>query len=173
MELSAAIRLIENAVPKSRGLWADLGAGTGLFTMALATLLPEQSHIYAVDKSPHSLYKMLPIENQQVTIIDSDFTKPFNCPPLDGIIMANALHYVKEKGNALAHILSYLKKGGIFILIEYDTDRPTPIWVPHPISYQRYQTLIQELPLEKPEQISSTPSMYGHQEIYVAAARKT
>ena len=49
--------LIEKGVKNPSGIWADIGAGTGVFTLALRDLL-EGGKIYAVDKSPHALWKL-------------------------------------------------------------------------------------------------------------------
>ena len=53
MELENAIQLITKGV-ESNGqpqVWADLGAGSGLFSRALSSILPDKSIIHAVDKN--------------------------------------------------------------------------------------------------------------------------
>lgn len=57
MELSVAIKLIEKGVSRSGApqMWADLGAGNGLFTNALSLLLPEASTIHAVELNAEAL----------------------------------------------------------------------------------------------------------------------
>src|SRR5207244_11050441 len=64
----------------------------------------------------------------------ADFTRPLGVSGMDGVLMANALHFVKAKAPLLASIRGYLKPGGTFVLVEYDADRGN-LWVPHPISY--------------------------------------
>jgi precorrin-6B methylase 2 len=49
MELSTAIDLIKQGVPAHTHSWWDLGAGSGLFTRALAALISE-GMIVAMDR---------------------------------------------------------------------------------------------------------------------------
>ena len=64
----------------------------------------------------------------------ADFTKPIDLPPLDGIVMANSLHFVKDKAPVLALVRDMLKPSGRLLLVEYDADRGNP-YVPHPLSF--------------------------------------
>ena len=63
MQLSEAIELIQKInIPGNKPqVWADLGCGDGLFTRALATLLPEGSIIHAVDKVNTLSNKKIPL----------------------------------------------------------------------------------------------------------------
>ena len=110
MELSNAIKLIEAGVNKTQpGTWADLGAGAGLFTRALATLLPKGSTIYAVDANKSALEKIKATDGIELIKINADFEHLTeakistasdvrdNPRDLNGILMANSLHFVKDK----------------------------------------------------------------------------
>src|SRR2546428_3107720 len=57
MDSDDAVALLKAAVPREPGVWADLGAGTGTFTRALASLLPG-GRVYAVDQNARSLSKL-------------------------------------------------------------------------------------------------------------------
>lgn len=72
--------------------------------------------------------------------ITVDYTRPLDLPPLDGVVMANALHFQRRKEGVLQLIHSYLRPGGRLILIEYNVDRGN-FWVPHPLSYPSWEKL--------------------------------
>jgi trans-aconitate methyltransferase len=98
MELTAAIELIRNAsFAQTKSTWADLGSGSGLFTYALASLLPDGSMIYAIDKSRVVLNQYPKPAQTIIQPLQADFiTQDLPLPILDGILMANSFHYVKE-----------------------------------------------------------------------------
>lgn len=120
MEIEVAIRLIEKGIERTASpqQWADLGAGEGLFTKALATQLSEGSTIYAIDKDVSSLNK-IKFSSKEVVLktMIKDFTKDsFDVEPLDGILMANSLHYVAEPIpflNALKKKIKNIRKASI------------------------------------------------------------
>ena len=173
MTLTEAIDLIRPSIVPSSGVWADIGAGTGLFTEALMMIL-EEGKVIAMDKSPHSLYsnEQLAKGNMQskigLEIMEADFNRPFSLPPLDGILMANALHYAHDHADVLKNVLTHLKPGGSFVLIEYDTDKPNPPWVPNPVSFIRFKELCERVGLKEPVLIGTRNSVYNDGKMYVA-----
>lgn len=116
--------------------WADLGCGEGTFTYALDSLIPTGSSIYAVDTRPGQ-FEPITAKGNQITALRKNFVfDELNLPPLDGIIMANSLHYVQDKQAFYPKLASMLKPGGVMLLVEYDTDEPNR-WVPFPISWSK------------------------------------
>jgi trans-aconitate methyltransferase len=116
--------------------WADLGCGRGTFTVALASLLREGGTIHAVDTDRGAL-AALPGTSHGVTIVPhvADFaTDGWPRQKLDGVLIANALHYVRNQDAFLAALVADLREPRL-LLVEYDTDRGNP-WVPYPISRQ-------------------------------------
>src|SRR4051812_20971453 len=100
MELSQAIQLIDHPrlAQQNKALWADLGCGSGLFTYALANLLPNGSRIYALDKTDISLSQHGKPSHTVIEPIQADFlTQALKLPLLDGMLMANSLHYVPDQ----------------------------------------------------------------------------
>jgi trans-aconitate methyltransferase len=120
-----------------------------MFTLALMEIL-ESGKIMALDKSPHALYKIKPPIHVSLEIIDADFNQPLELPELDGIVMANALHYAKDHRYVLQNVLTSLKAKGSFILVEYDTERPNEPWVPNPVSLNTFRKLCKLSGLSEP-----------------------
>src|SRR5213079_2399942 len=79
------------------GVWADLGAGAGAFTLALADLIGPGGVIYSIDKDQRALRQQEQAMRARfpattVHYLAADFTRPLDLPQLDGVVMANALH---------------------------------------------------------------------------------
>jgi ubiquinone/menaquinone biosynthesis C-methylase UbiE len=169
MELSVAIRLIEKGVVHSGEPqeWADLGSGSGLFTRALSTLLPASSLIHAVDQDEKAL-STLRKENStgrvrtHIMNFERD-TLPFSS--LDGILLANALHFVEDQKGFLTKVGSHLKPNGKLILIEYDLPEPNP-WVPYPIRFSRLQSIIELSGFRQVQKLAEAPSRFNASMIY-------
>src|SRR6266487_4306815 len=85
MDSDDAVALLKAAIPREPGVWADLGAGTGTFTRALASLLPG-GRVYAVDQNARSLSKLNNHRQRgTATIIPvvADFARPLDLPGLE------------------------------------------------------------------------------------------
>lgn len=87
------VALIEAGIRERGGRWADLGAGEGNFTRALGEVLGPEARITAVDKDARALRSIGGAFETRV----ADFTKPLDLHDLDGVLMANSLHYVRDK----------------------------------------------------------------------------
>ena len=168
MEPAVAIRLIEKGVrPKGAAHWADLGAGDGLFTKVLSTLLPPGSEIYAIDKNP--VVKSIVVQGD-ITLhsITKDFTDTsLVAIPLDGIMIANALHYVRDKVQFVQQWKKKLKADGVLIIVEYDIDTGNQ-WIPYPLSFNRLIRMKKELGASDIMQIGKEASAYHRQGMYSA-----
>src|SRR5882672_4522481 len=104
MKPEVVLNLIEPGVERTntKQIWADLGAGNGVFTHALSRLLVAGSMIYAVDMNSARMSSIRLWEQVTLKMIQSDFVLgAWKTEPLNGIMMANALHFVKEKENFL------------------------------------------------------------------------
>ena len=158
------VSLLQKGIPEKGGTWADLGSGTGAFTLALADLIGPAGKIYSIDKDPRALKdqeKAMRTNFPTIAVeyINADFTRPLDLPKLDGIIMANSLHFVRHKDPILQLIRSYLRPGGRFILVEYNTDRGN-MWVPYPLTYRTWETLAHQNGFTETQLLSTVPSRY-------------
>ena len=156
-------------------MWADLGSGGGAFTLALADSIGPDGTIYSVDvdrgalkDQERALRSRFP--DQVVHYIAGDYTSPLDLPLLDGILMANSLHFQRDKSQVLHRIHSYLKPGGRLILIEYNADSGNP-WVPFPISYPTWETLASANGFSSTSLLATIPSRFLR-EIYSAVSFK-
>lgn len=158
------VNLIKGGIPISGGLWADFGSGTGAFTLALADCLGPSAQIISIDRDGaalreqrHNLNDHFPAA--KVEYLQADFVRPLDLPLLDGIVMANALHFHRDKRPILNQVCAYLKPGGRFILVEYNVDKGNT-WVPYPISYPGWQSLAPEGGFTETQFLAKVPSRF-------------
>jgi SAM-dependent methyltransferase len=140
MDPRDAAALLADAVPPG-GHWADLGAGSGTFTRALLRLLGPEGRVLAVDRDARA---MAALREPRVTTRVGDFTDPaLALPPLDGVLLANALHYVPHDAqrDALARLTATLRPGGRLVVVEYEHRAPNR-WVPYPVDLARLAAIV-------------------------------
>jgi ubiquinone/menaquinone biosynthesis C-methylase UbiE len=173
MDLNIATELIKPAITGTnvKSNWADLGCGTGLFTSALAQLLHEGSTIYAVDLNKRSLERLQPFSSVELKKIVADFsTDDLAISKLDGILMANSLHFVKDKISFIQKAQHWLKKDGFFLIVEYDMDKSNT-WVPYPLSFDSSKRLFSQLGFAI-KKIGEHASVYNRSGMYAAVIKR-
>lgn len=173
MDHSDHVKLLRKGIPSPGGVWADFGAGRGAFTLALADLLGPAGHIYAVDRDKSALqantrsmrarFPDLPVQYEV-----GDYTQPLPLPPLDGIVMANTLHFQRDQPTVIRHCHRYLRQGGRLLLVEYNLNRAQTA-VPHPITYPRWRRMAQDAGFGHTVLLVTRPSRFLH-EIYAAVS---
>jgi len=167
MDHNDHVNLLRPANLKQGGTWADFGAGSGAFTLALRELAGLEATIYAVDKDRASLREL---ENSHLArfrfaasrnliLLQNDFSHPLDLPLLDGIVMANSLHFFKDKEKILRHVHGFLKPNGALLLVEYNVDSGN-LWVPHPLSFEKYHTLTPRVGFSEPRLLATAPSRF-------------
>lgn len=170
-----AVELLRLAVITPGGAWADLGAGTGRFTFALAELLGSDGRVVAVDRDADALAELratrLQSEWANVRTVDADITKPLQLPGeepaiFNGLLFANALHFVRNPGAVIARFASWLRPDGRVVVIEYDRRAANP-WVPYPIWMDRLPEIAKDAGLTLPRINALAPSAFGGN-LYVA-----
>ena len=172
MEINKAISLIDHPIASAPVTWADLGCGNGTFTEALAHLLPKESLIFAMDRNKAKLNHISNrIAGSLIQKIVLDFeSETLPVTELNGILMANSLHFVKRKESFLSKIRYYLRKEGSLVIVEYDRFRSNP-WVPFPINFVELRALLTATGFDSIRELNVVSSRYGRT-IYSALAVK-
>ena len=174
------VALLRPAV-EAGGSWADIGAGEGAFTLALADLLGPGGRIVAVDRDAAALARARDAVATRfpattLTTIVADFTGPLRLDVaggpaesgggsddvgLDGIVAANSLHFVPRdrQVEVVRTLAAWLRPDGRFVVVEYDADRGNP-WVPHPFAFPSWTRMAAAAGLVGTERIGRVPSRY-------------
>ncbi|MBN2501243.1 MAG: class I SAM-dependent methyltransferase [Anaerolineales bacterium] len=163
-QIARARRLIQAGIPAPGGTWADLGCGDGIFTSALYEIVGENAQIHAVDRERYALQRLernLRAAYPPIQLITHavDFTSGLELIQLDGILMANSLHFVRQKALALRGLADALKPGGRLIVVEYNTNRGNQ-WVPHPLDEDAFLELAQQAGYQEARILHKEPISY-------------
>ncbi len=111
----------------------DYGAGTGVYTSAVAAALP-QGRVIAVEALPELsdvLRKRLtPDLAARVRIVETDSNSVDAADgAADRVLMVDVLHHLHDQPEALAEVVRLLRPGGLFIVLDWD-DRERPVGPP-------------------------------------------
>lgn len=173
MDHADHVELLRDGIPGTGGTWADFGAGSGAFTLALAELLRPGSELYAVDRDRRALERNEEAMRSRfsattVHYLATDFTRPVELPMLAGIVAANTLHFHRGQAELARLWRGYLGPGGRFIVVEYNILRPN-IAVPHPLPFSRWAEVAGTAGFAHTELLMRRPSRSLH-EIYSAVS---
>lgn len=167
-----AVTLIRRGVMAGEA-WAELGAGEGTFTRALGELVGTGGTVWASDRDPAAVRTLGTLTlpgGAGLQVAQSDFTGPLRLPRVDGVLMANALHFVRDQERVLRRLVRQLPPDGKLLVVEYDRTRRNP-WVPHPVPLTRLRALAAAVGLSPPDEIGRRASRYQG-EMYAAVFRR-
>jgi SAM-dependent methyltransferase len=106
---------------------ADLGAGTGYFSVRLARMLP-QGFVYAADVEP-DMVKYLAARAQREELgnmraIAAAPDDPRLPGPVDLVLLVDVYHHVEDRSRYFRRLAGSLKPGGRLAVIDFRLDSP-------------------------------------------------
>ena len=107
----------------------DYGAGTGIYTVAIADALPD-GKVFAVEALPRLVEllreKITPEREKRMCICETgDNVVPLDDGEADRVVMVDVLHHLHDQPDALEEVSRVLKPGGLFVVVDWgDTERP-------------------------------------------------
>ena len=133
-ELYSARDAVVDAVNLKSGDWvADIGAGTGLYSLLFAEKVGSHGQVFAEDIEPLFLdlvtRRAADGDLDNITAVlgrTDDVTLPENS--MDVVFIADTYHYFDDREAVMRSVFNALKPGGLLILVEFDItpgeDRP-------------------------------------------------
>jgi ubiquinone/menaquinone biosynthesis C-methylase UbiE len=109
---------------------ADVGAGTGYFSIRLAERVGPSGKVYANDVQPQMLERIrektarLKITNVE-TVLGSESDPKLPAAQMDIVLLVDVYHEFSQPQQMLDHIRASLKPDGRLILLEYKKEDPS------------------------------------------------
>ncbi|MCX6373976.1 MAG: class I SAM-dependent methyltransferase [Actinobacteria bacterium] len=134
----------------------DYGAGTGVYTIAVAEAVPG-GHVIAVEALPRLAEmlrgKITPELAERLEIVE---TAVNSVPAADGVadrvLMVDVLHHLYDQPGALAEVVRLLRPGGLFVVVDWgDRERPVGPPLDHVLGLAAVRDIIREMGLEEIE----------------------
>jgi ubiquinone/menaquinone biosynthesis C-methylase UbiE len=131
---------------KQGELIADIGAGSGYFTIRLAHHVGASGRIYAVDVSPdmirHLQARVRDLGLKNVFPILAPADDPLLPQPVDRFLIVNVWHHIENQAAYLALMKKLLKPGGHVVMIDFQK-RDLPVGPPVAMKIAREDVLKQ------------------------------
>ncbi|SDF65582.1 hypothetical protein SAMN04487996_111378 [Dyadobacter soli] len=108
--------------------------------------------------------------SNQVSIkfIEADFeTEALEVAGLDGILMANSLHFIRDKESLVRRLEKHFSTSRRFLIVEYDTTVSNS-WVPFPIDFKGLKSLFDRVGNYSISKLGERRSLYGSAMLYGA-----
>lgn len=125
-ELYSARQAVVDAVGLEAGAWvADIGSGTGLYSLLFAEQVGAQGRVFAEDIEPLFLdlvaRRAADADLDNITAVlgrTDNVTLPMNS--VDVVFIADTYHYFDDREAVMRSVFSALKAGGSLIMVEFD-----------------------------------------------------
>jgi cyclopropane fatty-acyl-phospholipid synthase-like methyltransferase len=138
--------VMEALAVKEGEVIADIGAGSGYFTLRLARHIGPSGRVYAVDVSPdmvrHLHARVRDAGLLNVSPILSLPDDPLLPQPVDRFVIVDVWHHVEDQAGYLARMKKLLKPGGQVVMIDFHK-RDLPVGPPAGMKIAREDLLKQ------------------------------
>ncbi|MEI6725365.1 MAG: class I SAM-dependent methyltransferase [Actinomycetes bacterium] len=152
----------------------DYGAGTGVYTVAVAEAVPN-GRVIAVEALPRLAEmlraKLTPELAQRLEVVETDAnTVPEPDGVADRVVMVDVLHHLYDQPEALAEVTRLLRPGGLFVVADWgDKERPIGPPVGHVLGLAAALGVIAAMGLEEVE--SHEPGTLLPNHLVIVAAK--
>jgi ubiquinone/menaquinone biosynthesis C-methylase UbiE len=152
----------------------DYGAGTGVYTVAVAESVPD-GRVIAVEALPRLAEmlraKLSPELAERLDIVETDAN---SVPEPDGVadrvLMVDVLHHLYDQPGALAEVTRLLRPGGLFVVADWgDRERPIGPPVGHVLGLAAARDVVAAMGLEEVE--SHEPGTLLSDHLAIVAAK--
>jgi ubiquinone/menaquinone biosynthesis C-methylase UbiE len=134
----------------------DYGAGTGVYTVAVAEAVP-QGRVIAVEALPQLAAllrdKITPALADRLELVETSVNAvPAADGTADRILMVDVLHHLYDQPGALAEVVRLLRPGGLFVVVDWgDHKRPVGPPIDHVLGLASVRDIISQMGLEEVE----------------------
>jgi len=131
----------------------DYGAGTGIYTVAVAAALP-RGRLIAVEALPRLAEmlrtKITPDLSERLEIVETDRnTVPVPDATADRVVMVDVLHHLYDQPGALAEVTRLLRPGGLFVVVDWgDLERPVGPPIQHVLGLDAVRDIVTSMGLD-------------------------
>jgi ubiquinone/menaquinone biosynthesis C-methylase UbiE len=134
----------------------DYGAGTGIYTVAVAEAVPN-GRVIAVEALPRLAEmlraKLTPELDDRLELVETD-ANAVQAPDgaADRVVMVDVLHHLHDQPGALSEVTRLLRPGGLFVVVDWgDRQRPVGPSLDHVLGLAAARSLISSMGLDELE----------------------
>jgi ubiquinone/menaquinone biosynthesis C-methylase UbiE len=134
----------------------DYGAGTGIYTVAVAAAVPD-GRVIAVEALPRLADmvrgKLTPVLAERLEVVETDSnTVPAPDGVADRVVMVDVLHHLYDQPRALTEVTRLLRPGGLFVVVDWgDQERPVGPPLGHVLGFAAARDVVAAMGLEEVE----------------------
>jgi SAM-dependent methyltransferase len=145
-------------------LVADIGAGTGYFSVRLAKRLPE-GKVFAADVEPDMVhYLAARAERERLSNLTAVQARAdaANLPePVDLILLVDTYHHIDDRTRYFAALQPSLRPGGRLVVVDFKADSPNGPPAAHRLAPERVTQELAAAGFTLADKIEFLPRQYG------------